>query len=478
MHQYKRTICMKQGLKRGLVVVFAANVVNLVISLLSGFIIPKNLSVETYAAIKTFQLYASYVGVLHFGFVDGIYLKYGGRSLDEIGVSSVQRSLSTLRIFQLIISALGVIAGLVTKNIILAVFGLYIMPTNILFFFQYMYQAVGEFDSYSRIIYATNILRFAINLFLIFIIRTDAAYLYLLVFFVVEFILWVVTETLFIRKTNNRPTLFEFSLTDFREYTRSGISLTLGNLSSLFLTGMDQWFTKFLLDTVAFAQYSFAVSMENLLNVAISPISVILYNYFCNEKDETRIRHIRNSIQVFAAFLVACAFPARFILEVYLQKYLDSIKVMFLLFGAQMFYVVIKGVYINLYKAHKEQDKYFTRLLWVIVIGFVFNVLFYLIYRGKEAFAVGTLSSAFVWFLLCVYDNRSVGFNIREFLYLIIQEFAFIACGMMFSAVIGFAVYLTVTVALSWLLLGEDFRFLIETGKSMLSNTLSGRRNG
>lgn len=34
----------------------------------------------------------------------------------------------------------------------------------------------------------------------------------------------------------------------------------------------------------AFAQYSFAVSVENFLNLAITPVTTTLYNYFCREE--------------------------------------------------------------------------------------------------------------------------------------------------------------------------------------------------
>lgn len=464
---------MKQGLKRGIVVVFLANIINLIINLLSGFILPKELSVETYAAIKTFQLYASYTGVLHFGFVDGIYLKYGGRNLSDIGTPIIERNLSTMRIFQLCVAIVGVIAGLVSHNYILAIFGLYIMPTNILSFFQYLYQAVGEFDSYSRILNGTNILKFAINLFLIFIINTDLAYLYILVFFIVELIIWIVIEIMFVKRAQCKFTVFSFSFADLWDNIKNGIALTVGNLSSIFLTGMDRWFIKILLDTMAFAQYSFAVSMENLLSVAITPITVTLYNYFCNESDENKIRRVRNSVQVFAAFLITSAFPAKFILETYLQKYIDSVNVMFLLFGAQLFYVVVKSVYVNLYKAHKEQNKYFIRLVSIIGIGFIFNVLCYLVYHGKEAFAVGTMLSAFVWLLLCIHDNKGIRYSIKEFIYLIIQECVFLTCGMLFSSAIGFVIYILITLFSSWIFLRQDFLFLIDNAKSMARNAIA-----
>jgi O-antigen/teichoic acid export membrane protein len=128
-----------------------------------------------------------------------------------------------------------------------------------------------------------------------------------------------------------------FSFDELIKNIKAGILLTVGNLSSVVLTSMDRWFVKALMTTLAFAQYSFAVSMENFMNVAVTPVTTTLYNYFCKATDEVKVRKARNYVMIFAALIVSCAFPARFILEVYLTKYIDSAKVMFLLFAAQIF---------------------------------------------------------------------------------------------------------------------------------------------
>lgn len=62
------------NIKTGMLKVLIANVVNLIIGLLSSFILPKFLSINSYAEIKTFQLYVSYIGLLHFGYVDALVL--------------------------------------------------------------------------------------------------------------------------------------------------------------------------------------------------------------------------------------------------------------------------------------------------------------------------------------------------------------------------------------------------------------------
>ena len=68
---------MANRLKRGIIVVFLANILNLGLSVIRNLILPHYLSVDTYAGIKLSQLYISYIG---FVFVDE---NYRGRRVSE-----------------------------------------------------------------------------------------------------------------------------------------------------------------------------------------------------------------------------------------------------------------------------------------------------------------------------------------------------------------------------------------------------------
>lgn len=89
-----------KNLQRGIVLVFIANLINLIISLMNGFILPKYLSVETYASIRTYQLYGNYIGVLALGYADGLYLKYGGMKMCGIPNDEINICRTNLLIFQ------------------------------------------------------------------------------------------------------------------------------------------------------------------------------------------------------------------------------------------------------------------------------------------------------------------------------------------------------------------------------------------
>lgn len=442
---------MQTSIKKGLLYILIANLINLGFNLITNFVLPKELSVESYATIKTFQLYVSYTGLFHFGFVDGMYLKYGGKNVQDIRGEDLRTNLSTLRFFEIAVTIICAFIAVVLKQEVLVFFALSILPLNLANYFKQLYQATGEFSLYGKIMNANTILIFLANMMWVFGFKTDNARYFLLSNVIVYFIVWIVLELNCKKLVAGNDKGITFSLDELVKNIKGGILLTIGNLSSVVLTSMDRWFVKALMTTLAFAQYSFAVSMENFMNVAVTPVTTTLYNYFCNATDKNKIKKTRNYVIIFAATIVSCAFPARFILEIYLTKYIGSVKVMFLLFSAQIFYIVIKSIYVNLYKAQKKQNIYFAKLTLIIAIGFVFNVVCYHIYKVKESFAVGTLLSAICWYFLCLPDFKWLKYNLKEKLYPFIQTGAFLLCGFCFSTVPGFLIYILEIAVVSYI---------------------------
>lgn len=103
------------NLKKDLVKVLGANFIQFLIGVVNGFLIPAVLEIDQYAYLKTFTLYTSYVGVLHFGFNDGIYLKYGGRKRHEIDLSSLKYERNFLLKFQLVVTLIFIVLGVLKK---------------------------------------------------------------------------------------------------------------------------------------------------------------------------------------------------------------------------------------------------------------------------------------------------------------------------------------------------------------------------
>ncbi|MEG0239041.1 MAG: hypothetical protein RR568_02770 [Anaerorhabdus sp.] len=450
-----------RSLERGIFLILGANLINLVISLLTNFVLPKYLSVESYAYIKTYQLYLNYIGILHLGFADGLYLKYGGKSKKDIVSVDLASELSTIRIFQMLVSLGAIVFAFIFKDKVLMVIALSILPYNMANCFKGVCQATGDFKFYSLIIKANTLMLFCVNIVLL-ILRNDNYFIYISCYCVVYIVVWLILEESFRRKILGSVKLYRSFLPRvFFTNIKNGMFLMLGNFCSLIMVGMDRWFVKVLMNTTAFAQYSFSVSMVSFLNYAVTPVTTTLYNYFCQGRTNNEIVNVRRMILLFSSALISCAYPAKFILDVYLPKYIEAADSLFILFAAQLFFIIVQSIYTNLYKAQKRQREYFIKLCLVVVVGVILNWLCFEVYPVKEAFAIGTLLSAMFWLVLCQIDFNNVSMKFNEIIYMILTIGVFLCAGYLLGAISGCIVYCVTVVFCARIFMHKEFKQII-----------------
>lgn len=461
---------MEKKLGKGILVILLANVLNLIFNLLTNFILPRHLSVDSYSAIKTFQLYVNFVGIFSLGYIDGMYLQYGGKELKDIDNSELRTGLNTIRIFMFVESVLLLIFSLFLGDKTILAFVLTIISLNMSGYYKNLFQAVGEFKKYGRIMNLTTGLTFAVNILLIFLFKTDDYFIYLLCYVGVNTFIWLCLEYLAHKsiRSAKKAKLFSFPL--FVTNVKSGILLMVGNFSSILLTSMDRWFVKLTMDSFQFAQYSFAVSLEGFLNAATTPITITLYNFFCRKNDVKTVISARKLILIFASLIISMAFPAKFVVEIYLKNYTDSLQVLFILFGAQMFFIPNKAVYVNLYKAKRKQKLYFIKLVAVIICGAILNAVFVYFLHTKEAFAYGTLLSSMIWICLSYFDFREYKIQLKEILYVLFELIIFILAGFFLNSILGFITYIIFSMAMAFLFFKNEIIKLFKSFKSPKTN--------
>lgn len=456
--------------KKGIIYVFIANIINLIISLFTGFVLPKLLSIESYANIKLFQLYITYIGILHFGFADGMYLKSGGKSIYNINEKEILDEFKTFKIFQFIITVIAVTISIVFKNKILLFCSIVILPINVGNYIRNLYQAIGEFKRYSKFTNINTCLIFVINVILLLIVKTDNYYTYIISYIIVYFIYWLIIE-------NENRKLFKKEKTEpsikyLKEDIKSGFFLMIGNFCNVIFTSIDRIFVQNLLGTIKFAFYSFAVSVENLMNVFITPISTVMYNYLCNNKDSERVIKIKRLILLFSVFIISIVFGAKFIINTWILKYNDSVIVMILLFAAQYVSIIIRCIHVNLYKAEKKQNRYFVIMLLIVVLSIILNVVLYNMNKSIESIAFATLITNIIWFIVGEIDFKEYRLKIKDYTYMMILLVVFIICGILVNSILGFIIYIIIAILLSMILLRETFIYCINQVSIYAKKTL------
>lgn len=428
-------------MKKGIFQILIANIFNLIIGIVLSFMLPKFLSVDSYAMYKMYALYVTYAGFFHFGYADGMYLKYGGKRIDKINRDDLAKNYKNFFYIISIVAILFLIVGLITNDYIIICFSVGQFTTNLLSYLRSLYQATGEFSLYSKALNIEKIGVFIFTFLFLFVFRSDNY----LVYIIIQVVVGAIASSFLLFNLNKRLCFISkggFSFSECVNNISSGIVLMLGNFSSGLFTGLDRWFVKFLMSNSSFAMYSFASSLLNLLNAFISPITISLYNYFCKKLDFSKIVHMKELILAWSLLLIAGAYPVKWVILNFLEKYENSTRIIFILFAAQIFISIIQGVYVNLYKANHMQKYYFVQMISVLIMGIITNGMFYLMNSTLETFAYATLFTYFIWFLICELKNREICFKISNYVMILFLVIVYFGTGFLLNPIVGLLIYI------------------------------------
>lgn len=443
--------------KKGVAYVFLANVINLLISLFTGFVLPKLLVIETYSTIKLFQLYITYIGILHLGFIDGMYLNYGGKTIEQLNKKEVLSEFETFKVFQLVITIIAIVFSIFLKNEMLLFCSLVVLPINIGSYIRSLYQAIGEFKRYSRFTNINTVSIFIINIILLLIVKSNNYHTYIISYILAYAVYWALLE-----KENRK--LFgkeetKISISYLRKNIKMGFFLMIGNFCNVIFTSIDRIFIQNLLGKIKFAFYSFAVSIENLMNVFITPISTVMYNYLCNNNEKEKVLNIKRIILLLSALIISVVFPAKFIIDVWLTKYSESLNVLFLLFASQYISIMVRCVHVNLFKAEKKQNTYFVIMLGIVVFSILANIILFSIQGSMEMIALATLITNIIWFLIGEIKFVKYRLKIKEYVSTFGILILFLLCSIIDNAIWGFLIYIAITTIITLIIWTDTLKY-------------------
>jgi O-antigen/teichoic acid export membrane protein len=403
-------------IKKDIIRVFLVNFLSLVIGIVNGFLIPKFLNIEDYTIFKTFTLYASYLGIYPLGFLDGMYIKYGGKKINEINIKILKFEHIFLNMFLIVETFLMFFLSIILKNKMLMLLSLSILPFCINGSFRLLFQSFGEFKLYSFIRYFEMLYILMSNIFLIFVLKNYSGYVFSLNYVISYFLLYIILEILFIKKYG--ITGFTVDKSEIKYNFRVGFFILLGNLSNTLFYSLDRWFVKFLLAIENFAYYSFAISMMGIINLMISSIAMTFYPYLARGYTENLVREIKKYLLIIGSFASFGYFILGFIVRVFLEKYIPSLNVISILFAGFPAIGVINALYINLYKVNKQERKYFWTVLFMVIISFVLNLIAVIVNKSNQSIALATTIGFYVWFFWSSKDFKGLETNKKEIMFL------------------------------------------------------------
>lgn len=449
------------NIKKMILKVFSANFIQLISGIIIGFVVPGVLDINGYADLKTYTLYLSYIGLFHLGFIDGLYLKYGGKKIDNVDESELLGEHIFLIIFQIIISIIVLIISILSHNTILLIFSLSILPYMISSFFRYIYQSFGEFGKYSKIMYTYSIVYLLLNILLAFAFKNNNYIYYCITTIIANLASCIYFEYAFISKIKVKPSI---SRENIKKVFKSGFVLMLGNLAVVLILGIDKWFVKIGLTKTDFAFYSFAVSMLNIINTLVSAVSITFYNYLFKNSQKENLEKLKNTLIIAGSVASSAYFALSIIVQIFLKKYIPSLSIISITFAIFPYLTVITSLINNLYKVKKQENKYLKVVIVVLLLSIIYNFIALVIFKSTISIAIATLITIVTWLLYSSCDIKDIRLSLKDCVYLLVSTLSFLALAHLFDNVFGLIIYILEVLILSLLCYKETIMQYVKRG--------------
>ncbi|MCQ9209951.1 MATE family efflux transporter [Granulicatella seriolae] len=431
----------------------SSNLLTVFISSFAILILPKLIGVAAYGYWQLYIFYAAYVGFFHLGWVDGIYLKYGGSSYSDLDKPKFYSQfvtfnffLSFLAIGVLIFSQIFVIEP--DRKFIFAMFALNILITNSRTYIVSLLQATNKIKLSSFILINDRVIYISLLLFLlaignrnyqVMVLSDVVAKLISLLYgvYICRDVLWLNIK------------YYSLDIWESIDNIRVGSQLMLSNVASMLIIGIVRFGVEKNWDIETFGKISLTLSISNLMMTFINAVGIVVFPLIKRVSQEQfrKIYSLLQNILMPGMFIILLLyFPLRIILNAWLPNYSESLAYMALVFPMSVYegkMALLIGTYLKALRMEKDIFKVnFIAMMFSIFLTILTTVVF----KNLEAALISivillALRSIIAELILAKRLQISVS---RDILYELALTVIFIFVGWNFSIPLAAAIYVVV----------------------------------
>lgn len=349
-------------LAKNMAVSIAAQAVSLLVSFVMYLVVPSLVNEYTYAYWQMYMLYVSYVGVLHFGLLDGLVLRYGAYDYGELDKARIRSQfmllLAMLSVFAVLLGVTSLFVFEGERRYVFLLVAVAIVTKNLATYNSYIFQITNRIERYAAVTIAQKgffgllsvlLLIFGVDNFVYYCLADIAGDLF-------GFALGVIFNRgqVYFGRTLKRA--------DFLGETKSNLSagfiLLLANWSSVLLIGSARMITEWRWGELTFGKVSFAFSLANVFLTFVTAVSVVLFPSLKRlEEDKLPDMYagIRRAISLLMFFVLLFFFPGRWIVENWIEKYAVSLEYLAILLPFVVFSSKVNLLTNNYLKVYRKE---------------------------------------------------------------------------------------------------------------------------
>lgn len=360
-----------------------SNVVCTIVSILVVFFVPKSVGVENYGYFQLYLFYINYTGFLHFGWADGVYLRYGGAYYKDLNKPMFATQFRLFIVMELVFSVIlcwwaNSFVDVAEKQIVYTLIGFSMMLALPKTFLQYILQGTNRIKEYATLIMIERVVYGSLALLIVFaqkdsfslIIGTDLTGKFVALLYA----FYHCRDIVFGRIGSLRE-----ALADIVANISVGIKLMLANVACLLIIGIVRWSIEREWNVSVFGKISLTLSISNLMMIFIRSVSMVLLPTL-RRTDASKYASIYSSLKI--GFLIATFgglliyYPLNTFLLYWLPDYADSLKYMAILFPL----CIYEGKLSLLVETYLKTMRMEKKLLLSNIVTLVFSCVLTLIF--------------------------------------------------------------------------------------------------
>ena len=363
------------------IISITAQIISLAVGFVLNLIVPKFIDGYQYAYWQTYTLYVSYVGILHFGLLDGLVLRYSQYDYEELDKERLRSQFKLLLAFTAVLTVLTTAVSLlackdVTQIVVILVsFG--IVTKNLVTYSSYSFQITNRIHKYAILIIAQRLF-YGVIVCVLLLCKVNDFYWYCIADLAGDAISFTLA-TFF-----NRGMYFGKSLRlkeAFKETkinVAAGIILMISNWSAMMIINGAKMIVQWRWDELVFGKVAFAFSLANLFLTFITAASVVLFPSL-KRLDKDKLPSLYKNIRdVLSPLLLLCLifyFPGCWILGKWLPNYAPSLTYLGILLPIILFTSKVNLLTNNYLKAYRKEKAMLAVNVISVALGAVLFIV-------------------------------------------------------------------------------------------------------
>lgn len=351
-----------------------SNILSMFVSSLIVLLIPKFIGVYQYGMWQIFTFYIGYVGVLHLGWADGLFLRRGGQQLDSFNHIEIKTESILYVLFNVLVACVIGVIGLFSSGQFRFIFEAYsfaIVIVNFRTWITMILQATGNFKKFSINLTVQSLIY--LTLILLILLLRITSYKSMVVAFLISQLatcisgLYQIKDAIFVEGFDFRTAIREAKLNLI-----SGSKLMIANFTSLLVLGVVRLGIQLNWSVETFGRISLVLTIANLLMVFINAISLVLFPSLRRTTQGTRSVYLglRNVLMPVLFLLMIAYFPIRILVPIWLPQYASVSKYISILMPMMVYqgkFEILSNTFMK--NLRMESSLLFINIVTLIVSG-------------------------------------------------------------------------------------------------------------